>query len=116
MPSDRLVSADIFGAGGAEFTAMDRAELLRTPAGPLESSPEGSECEASPGEGAARNKCMSALLDKVADDGRGQDMDDFDIPAVHTAQQHHSQSRSRRPQAAAQLEDIPLSNFRSRCG
>jgi hypothetical protein len=84
----------------------NKAELLRTPTGPLESSPSAASISSST-DAAARNKTVSSLFDRAA----LNESKDFDIPAVRSTPQQTSSLKSG---ATADLADLPLSNFKSR--
>ena len=87
---------------------------MRTPAGPLESSPSVASTFslADSPDAVAQNKTVSTLFDRA----EGLDDDsDFDIPAVRTAQQLGSTYRlTPKSTAASSLEDVPLSKLRAR--
>ena len=93
---------------------FDKAELIRTPAGPLESSPSVASTYslADSPDAVARNKTVSTLFDRA----EGLDDDsDFDIPAVRSAQQRSNPYRLNPSTApATHLEDVPLSKLRAR--
>lgn len=105
-------SPTYLGASGEGATAVpDRADLLRTPAGPLESSPSAESASSS--EIAARNKCVSALFDKATGSEHLPEgtVRDFDIPAVRNVNPERSVWSQR---DIADLADLPLSDFKSR--
>ena len=93
---------------------FDKAELIRTPAGPLEGSPSVASTYslADSPDALARNKTVSSLFDRA----EGLDDDsDFDIPAVRTAPQQGNPYRLNPTAAAAtHLEDVPLTKLRAR--
>lgn len=88
---------------------FDKSELIRTPVGPLESSPSASSSYSDIGSpnAAARNKTVSYLFDKAAG---VTDSEDFDIPAVRAVR--HSNTFIPPPHLG--IRDIPLSKFRAR--
>ena len=93
-------------------------DLLRTPAGPLETSPS-LDSQASSADTVARNKTVSALFDKAegSSSAEQQAADDFDIPAVRNRTLENSKlssSLSLRGRATADLADLPLSDFKAR--
>ena len=89
---------------------FNKGELMRTPAGPLESSPSATSSCSDMGSPSSvvRNKTVSSLFDKAAG---VEDSEDFDIPAVRVAQQQGSVFR---PSASSSLADLPLSKFKAR--
>ena len=99
-------------------TEAPLTDLLRTPAGPLETSPS-LDSPASSADTVARNKTVCALFDKAesSSSAEHQAADDFDIPAVRNRTLENSRlssTLSLRGRATADLADLPLSDFKAR--